>query len=910
MPRSECLTPPELAAYHLGDLPDAELVEIGDHLEGCAHCQHEVQALDGLSDKQVDDYRASALSGPLPGDAAPPARVGDYEILGEIGRGGMGVVYRARHAQLHRVVALKMLLGDYFADRDQRLRFRAEAEAVARLQHPNIVQLFEIGEHRSETGSPCPYLCLEFVDGGNLAQRLAGPLAAPAQAAAWLQTLAGAAHAAHQQGIIHRDLKPANVLLSRDGVPKICDFGVAKLTTGSDLKTVSGMLVGTAEYMAPEQGEGKTAATPATDVYALGAILYEMLTGKPPFRGVSELDTLNLVRHLEPVPPRRLLPRLPIDLETICLKCLEKESTRRYQSALALADDLDRFLKGGSIQARRLSAAERYWRWARRNKAIAVLGGVLTGVLVLASVASLLAAGRFHTQAVEREVQRQAAVLARLEEAAARRKADEANTNLRATEETLRRTVYATRSNLALAAWDAADVQRLRSLLDLMRPAPGEPDLRGWEWRYLWQLAREDRLTLEANEVRFTDVAFSPDGQTLAGLEGNGRIHFWDRHTGQSLRTTGVTSLDQTFDLSPESGVHALAFGPDGRFLAGPGADASLVLYAVDTGLPICRFEGDKRAILGLAWSPDGRTLVGALSAHVMRVWDTRDGRLIRKAFGEHRGPVAAVAFSPDGRTIASAGYDHSVKLWSPEDPRHPRAVIEGHTDELRAVGFSPDGQRIVSAGLDRTLRVWDTGSGAALAVIRGHTSSVTSLAWLPGGAQVATGSDDETVRVWDTATGQELRCFKGHSDTVAAVAFSPDGQTIATASYDHTVRLWDAAAGSPRGVLEGHIDQVDALAFSPDGRLASAALDRTIRLWDPTSGQTLLILKGHAAPIWCIKFSPDGRTLASASSDRTVKLWEAAPAAVLAKAGEKSDSATRDDHLAGTPAGAHVDPP
>ena len=181
---------------------------------------------------------------------------------------------------------LKMLLGDYFADRDQRLRFRAEAEAVARLQHPHIVQLFEIGEHRGETGPPCPYLCFEFVEGGNLAQRLAGDLPTPAQAAAWLHTLAGAAHAAHQQGIIHRDLKPANVLLSRDGVPKICDFGVAKLTTGSDLKTLSGMLVGTAEYMAPEQAEGKIAATPATDVYAFGAILYEMLTGRPPFRGV------------------------------------------------------------------------------------------------------------------------------------------------------------------------------------------------------------------------------------------------------------------------------------------------------------------------------------------------------------------------------------------------------------------------------------------------------------------------------------------------------------------------------------------------------------------------------------------------------------------------------------------------
>ncbi len=466
MPRSECLTPAELAAYHLGDLPDAELVEIGEHLEGCARCEHEVQALDGLSDEETDAYRASALAGPLSGDAAPPLRVGDYEILGEIGRGGMGVVYRARHTQLQRVVALKMLLGDYFADRDQRLRFRAEAEAVARLQHPNIVQLFEIGEHRGETGPPCPYLCFEFVEGGNLAERLAGTLAAPEQAAAWLHTLAGAAHAAHQQGIIHRDLKPANVLLSRDGVPKICDFGVAKLTTGSELKTLSGMLVGTAEYMAPEQGEGKRPATPATDVYALGAILYEMLTGRPPFRGVSTLDTLNLVRQLEPVPPRRLQPGLPIDLETICLKCLEKEGTRRYPSALALADDLDRFLKGESIQARRQTQRERYVRWARQHPGTAVLGGVLTAVLVLATVASLLAAGYFKEAAQS--------------ERNARHEAEEARDLARRRGDAERWGRY--RSNIA-AASAALQLQNSGAARSALEDAPEEH--RNWEWQYL-----------------------------------------------------------------------------------------------------------------------------------------------------------------------------------------------------------------------------------------------------------------------------------------------------------------------------------------------------------------------------------------------------------------------------------------
>ena len=391
-----------------------------------------------------------------------------------------------------------------------------------------------------------------------------------------------------------------------------------------------------------------------------------------------------------------------------------------------MGEDLRRFLADEPIRARQVSAAERYWRWARRNPAIAVLGGVLTGVLVLATVCSLLAMERFRTQAA---TQRRSPTrarphgwrrTARAKEAAARRKADQANASLRATQEELRRTVYATRSNLALAAWDAADVGRLRSLLDLLRPAPGEPDLRGWEWRYLWQLAHEDRLTLRAQEDSFADVAFSPDGQTLAGLEGKGRIQLWDRRTGELRRTTGVTTQGRLADLA--GGVGALAFSPDGRSLAGPGPDASLVLYAVDTGLPTLRFEGSPDAVQKLAWSPDGRTLVAALSKHVMRVWDARDGHLIHKVFGGHDGPVAAVAFSPDGRTIASASYDRTVKLWNPEDPVNPRAVLKGHTDEVRAVAFSPDGRRIASAGLDRTLRIWDARSGAELAVIRGHT--------------------------------------------------------------------------------------------------------------------------------------------------------------------------------------------
>ena len=482
--------------------------------------------------------------------------------------------------------------------------------------------------------------------------------------------VAGGLAYAHARGIVHRDIKPSNLLLDTEGVVWITDFGLAK---GDDEGlTQTGDILGTIRYMAPERfrGEGDARA----DVYALGLTLYELLTLRPGFDSSDRLKLIEQIKTEEPQRPRAVDARIPRDLETIVLKAIEKDPKARYQSAEAMGEDLGRFLADEPIRARQVSAAERYWRWARRNPGIAVLGGGAHRRCWCSPRCARCWRWSGSAPRPRRPREREAAVRG-AKEAAARHKADQANASLRATQEELRRTVYATRSNLALAAWDANDVGRLRSLLDLMRPAPGEPDLRGWEWRYLWQLAHEDRLTLRLQEVRFIDVAFSPDGKTLAGLERRGGIQLWDRHTGESRRTTGVTT-GRRADLA--GGVSALAFSPDGRSLAGPGPDASLVLYAVDTGLPTLRFEGPPGAVLKLAWSPDGRTLVAALSVHVMRVWDARDGHLIHKVFGGHDGPVAAVAFSPDGRTIASASYDRTVKLWNRDDPKQPARRPQG----------------------------------------------------------------------------------------------------------------------------------------------------------------------------------------------------------------------------------------
>jgi hypothetical protein len=291
-----------------------------------------------------------------------------YEILGVLGRGGMGVVYRAWQQELNRPVALKMVHAGAQASPAILARFRIEAEAVARLQHQNIVQIHHIGQHVA-----APFLVLELVEGPSLAQRAAGTPQPARWAAELVETLARAIHAAHQQGVVHRDLTPANVLLTADGIPKITDFGLAKLLIGGgDLRTQTGELLGTPSYMAPEQAASRHRAIgAATDIYALGAILYKLLTGRPPFQAESPLETLHQVVSDEPVAPSRLRPKLPGDLETICLKCLRKEPAQRYSSALALAEDLGRYLDGRPILARRSGRFERAWRWCRRNPGLA-----------------------------------------------------------------------------------------------------------------------------------------------------------------------------------------------------------------------------------------------------------------------------------------------------------------------------------------------------------------------------------------------------------------------------------------------------------------------------------------------------------------------------------------------------------
>ena len=392
---------------------------------------------------KVDDGTIALLAGETPrGDASvafapsitdsilptidpktgrPMPHVSGYEILGELGRGGMGVVYKARQKKLNRLVALKMVLSGGHASPDALARFLVEAQAVAALQHPNIVQIYEVGEHDS-----LPHFSLEFVDGAPLDRALAGKPQKPVDAARLVETLSRAMHFAHNHSILHRDLKPANVLLTSDGVPKITDFGLAKKLEGDSGQTKDGSIMGTPSYMAPEQARGELKNLgPSADIYSLGAMLYEMLVGRPPFLGTTPFETILQVIKEEPVPPSRLIGKLPPDVETICLKCLQKEPAKRYATAELLAEDCRRFVAGEPILSRPISPAERAWRWCRRNPRVAGLLATVAGLLVVVTVTSTVSALTIAQERNLKEIQRKDAVDARVAAETARQQADE-----------------------------------------------------------------------------------------------------------------------------------------------------------------------------------------------------------------------------------------------------------------------------------------------------------------------------------------------------------------------------------------------------------------------------------------------------------------------------------------------------
>ncbi|MFO0809333.1 MAG: serine/threonine-protein kinase, partial [Gemmataceae bacterium] len=838
--------------------------------------------------------------------AASGAVVPGYEILGELGRGGMGVVYKARQVALNRQVALKMILAGSHAGDTLLARFKAEAEAIAKLQHPNIVQIYDIGECDGR-----PYFSLELVEGGSLERKIAGQPQNPRLAARIVEVLARAVHVAHEAGIVHRDLKPANILLQVEsrsvsggssvnrsmlsastefGTPKITDFGLAKHLGASQLgQTGAGSIMGTPSYMSPEQAQGENHVVgPLTDVYALGAILYELLVGRPPFRADTPLNTIMEVIRGEAVPPRRVQSKTPRDLETIALKCLEKSPTKRYASALHLADDLQRYLDGSPIAARPAGSIERAIKWAKRRPTLAAL----VATIVIAGIA-LVSGGVWAYAAVTREAaearQAQAAATAALEQARQRQV----------------RLCVANGSRQL----DAGDL--LNSLVwfaEALRLDAGHAD-REQVHRKRLAAAIQHCPRLERvwrHEGAVTKAVFSPDGKCVATASADGMARIWDPTTG-----------DSTLPLEQGGTVAFLEFSADGKKLLTGGFNGNAFLWDVASGQRLVTFP------VGVALARGhilpGDRVVLATRAGGIRFWDGKTGTPHQPVL-VHNGKLTDLAVDATGRLIVSASDDGIARLWDAAQMVAVGLPMK-HASAINTVAFSPDGDRIATGCADGTTQVWNVRTGEPILArsIR-QRGSVNVVVFSPDGTRVAAASDDKTAQVFDATTGMTASPQFRHGSRVGTVVFSPDGRWIATGSDDNAARIWDASSAAAIGPILRNNGTPVTVMFSPDGRsILTGSQDGLARLWRllvPTSsgaqltvtpsegvrtlsspdGKLMVAFGGesvarvrrasdrepvgpplrHDSVVSSTAFSSDGKTIATGAGDGTVQLWDA----------------------------------
>lgn len=817
---------------------------------------------------------------------AEKPQIPGYEILEELGRGGMGVVYKAKQLALRRLVALKMILNGSFADGEERRRFLAEAQTLAKLQHPNIVQVYDVGEHRGQ-----PFFALELIEGGTLAKRMTDKPLSVTEAAQLMATLARTVYAAHKANIVHRDLKPTNIMLTAEEIPKIGDFGLAKHLDAETMRTQSGAIMGTPAYMAPEQASGRTKMIgPSADIYALGVILYELLTGRVPFRGVTQFDVLQKVLNDEPISLRSLHPKLPRDIETICLKCLEKNPDRRYRSALELAEDLERYLTGKPIRARSVSVWERGIKWGRRHPATA---GIL--IVIALALATLIGIWVFLTVKMRQELTRTTSELQQ--------------TSLQRQEE-LHRDLhdfhYVADVRQAAQFRQFGEISQCYHFLEEHRRQE-EVESRGFEWRYLYGWSDVPSRLIQAHTANIRCIRFHADGTMLASCGADRSIRFWDSETGQpsgplfdhgehvrgiafssdgrTLASIGNDDTVQIWDYAARRQLppliehvkylEAIEFSPQNELLAfvsQGGGEVQLWDFRSRTTRHIWRSGAD--AVRSIAFTPDARSVVLGYESGRVKFYDVTSGTERIRLFEKHS--AHALAFARKSPVFAVGGADGVVILQDTETYAIIHELV-GHAGRICALAFSPDEQILLSASEDGTIRSWDVASGGLQGVYRGtQNRAFTSMAFRPDGRMFAAASDNGLVYLWSTNAVEKSERLLEAVVPAGPILFSPNGKWLAVAGQDHTVRLLDPVTRRVQKTLPGWHGEWNDLAFSADGKqLAAACSDRRVLIWDTSSGRRRHQLLGHRDAVTCATYSPDGTWLVSGGADHRIAVWE-----------------------------------
>jgi WD40 repeat protein len=863
------------------------------------HLEAELKAF--FDNAEFIDPLFEPLRTPTPVPPPPetfPQAFGDFELSALLGAAGMGRVYRAHQKSLNKVVAVKMMREQERATPEDVQRFRREAENAARLEHENIVPIYQVGEYDGRV-----FICMKFVEGGSLADHRKTFAGRPRATARLMGSVARAVHFAHQRMVIHRDLKPANILLAAPssagarppadntekakgridpdtGVPFVADFGLACRIDEVIGLAPEGAVVGTAAYMSPEQANGEQRVTTAADVYGLGAVLYELLTGRPPFRGGSVLETLLMVREKEPVAPRKVNPKANRDLEAICVKCLSKDPSKRYGgSAKEVADDLQRYLDFRPTKARPAGRLRRAALWARRRPAVAALAAAVVILAVLGGGGVVW--NWTKAEASLRQVRAQ---------------------------------LYFNNIHLA-DRYIAAGQQNAAN--EVLKECP-EP-LRDWEWRYLKRLAGGGQVPLRGHKGRVLAICYSPGGDMVATAGLDGAVNLWDSSTGNLLRNlsghkAGATAVcftvrgrrlfvvsageDQAVRVwdaatgeqvqeMPNAG-DLLAGSQDGTRIAAAGRTKVITVWdATGEGQVVfresepCRkdLKDDDRTLIAAALSPDGRRLAVSGYQGLLRVWDLPSNREL-PGFDRQagKGNVWALAFSPNGESLAVGAA--KLQVWKADGSEKPRFFAEPGDLQCGRLAFRPpNGDLLAGLYRDGLVRVWDTKSGTIRLTPRPADYLGNGLAFSPDGNRLALSQQRGAATMQEAnprpATG--YRTFTGHrAANVGALAFLPDGQLASRAGEE--VVFWDVELGAPRQQVKipggGEGANLTFGARRPDGGLLLSGGGDGLWVWD-AQAEDEKSLKIPAGAVRCCACSNDGAFVATTAGDNVIDLWD-----------------------------------